>query len=140
QCEFRADHFAGQHAANIPTRRSVLMVGVGRPEGRQIMTPIRLVGVVVAIVLAGTAVLPRQAASTAPEPAGIDWPVYRGDPGANPFSTRAELNARNVHLLQPAWEYRTGDAAGSSTMYVNPVVVGRTMYVTTPSLRAVALD
>ena len=52
----------------------------------------------------------------------------------------AEINATNVHKLRPAWEYHTGDASRRSTMYANPVVVNGVMYITTPSLRAEALD
>jgi quinoprotein glucose dehydrogenase len=70
----------------------------------------------------------------------IDWPVYRGDPRGNQYSPLAEIHAANVHTLQPAWEYHTRDANERSTMHANPVVVDGVMYVTTPSLKAVALD
>ena len=70
----------------------------------------------------------------------LDWPVYRGDPKGNQYSPLAQIHAANVHRLQRAWEYRTGDANQRSTMHVNPVVVNGVMYVTTPSLRAVALN
>jgi quinoprotein glucose dehydrogenase len=69
-----------------------------------------------------------------------DWPVYRGNPGGTQYSSLAFIHAANVHALQPAWVYHTGDANQRSTMHVNPVVVGGVMYVTTPSLKAVALD
>jgi quinoprotein glucose dehydrogenase len=70
----------------------------------------------------------------------VDWPVYRGDPKGNQYSPLAQIHAANVHRLQPAWEYRTGDANQRSTMHANPVVVNGVMYVTTPSLKAVALN
>ena len=70
----------------------------------------------------------------------MDWPVYRGDPKGNQYSPLAQIHAANVHTLQRAWEYRTGDANQRSTMHANPVVVNGVMYVTTPSLRAVALN
>ncbi len=70
----------------------------------------------------------------------VDWPVYRGDPKGNQFAALAQINATNVHKLRPAWEYHTGDASERSTMYANPIVVNGVMYVTTPSLKAVALD
>jgi quinoprotein glucose dehydrogenase len=70
----------------------------------------------------------------------VDWPVYRGDPKGNQYSPLAQIHAANVHTLQRAWEYRTGDANQRSTMHANPVVVNGVMYVTTPSLRAVALN
>ena len=70
----------------------------------------------------------------------VDWPIYRGDARASQFAPLAQIHAANVHRLRPAWEYRTGDATERSTMHVNPIVVNGVMYVTTPSLKAVALN
>jgi quinoprotein glucose dehydrogenase len=70
----------------------------------------------------------------------MDWPVYRGDPKGNQYSPLAQIHAANVHRLERAWEYKTGDANERSTMHVNPVVVDGVMYVTTASLKAVALS
>ena len=70
----------------------------------------------------------------------MDWPVYRGDQKGNQFVPLALINATNVHKLKPAWEYHTGDATERSTMYANPLIVNGVMYVSTPSLKAVALD
>jgi quinoprotein glucose dehydrogenase len=70
----------------------------------------------------------------------IDWPVYRGDPKGTQYSPLAQIHAANVHRLQPVWEYHTRDANERSTMHANPIVVDGVMYVTTPSLKAVALD
>ncbi len=70
----------------------------------------------------------------------IDWPVYRGDPKGNQYAAIAQIHAANVHTLRPAWEYHTRDANQRSTMHANPVVVNGVMYITTPALKAVALD
>lgn len=70
----------------------------------------------------------------------VDWPVYRGDPGANQYSALAQINATNVHKLTRAWERHTGDATERSTMYSNPLVVDGVMYFSTPSTKAVALN
>lgn len=70
----------------------------------------------------------------------IDWPVYRGDPNGNQYVPMAQIHAANVHKLQPAWEYHTRDANQRSTMHANPIVVNGVMYITTPALKAVALD
>ena len=69
-----------------------------------------------------------------------DWPVYRGDPQGNQYSPLAQIHAANVHRLERAWEYRTGDANERSTMHANPIVVDGVMYVTTASLKMVALN
>jgi quinoprotein glucose dehydrogenase len=86
------------------------------------------------LALQDTAVVPFGGA------ANVGWPVYRGDPKGNQYSALAQIHAANVHRLERAWEYRTGDANQRSTMHANPVVVDGVMYVTTPSLRAVALN
>ena len=72
--------------------------------------------------------------------ASSDWPVYRGDPGGTQYVPLAQIHAANVHRLERAWEYRTGDATERSTMHVNPVVVNGVMYISTAALKAVALD
>jgi glucose dehydrogenase len=72
--------------------------------------------------------------------ANQDWPVYRGDPQGSQYSPLAQIHAANVHRLERAWEYRTGDANERSTMHANPIVVDGVMYVTTASLKAVALN
>ncbi len=78
---------------------------------------------------------------TAPA-ASQEWPVYGGDPGGTRFSTLRHINTRNVHRLQPAWVYRCDDmrARPATTIECNPLVVDRTLYLTTPSLKVVALD
>jgi quinoprotein glucose dehydrogenase len=96
----------------------------------------------VALALAAGAlvVVPMTEATKTLEGMNVDWGVYRGDPGGGQYAPLAQIHAANVHRLQPAWEYRTGDATPRSTMHVNPVVVDGIMYVTTPSMKVVALD
>ncbi|CAN5806318.1 hypothetical protein BH24ACI4_BH24ACI4_04700 [soil metagenome] len=94
--------------------------------------------------LSGVIVSAAAAAVLSQTPAGeggnLDWGVYRGDQKGSQYAPLAQIHAANVHRLQPVWEYRTGDATERSTMHVNPVVVNGRMYVTTPSMKAVALD
>ncbi len=73
-------------------------------------------------------------------PRSVDWPVYRGDAGGTQYAALAQIHAANVQRLRPVWEYHTGDATSRSTMHANPVVVDGVMYISTPSLKAVALD
>jgi quinoprotein glucose dehydrogenase len=70
----------------------------------------------------------------------LEWKVYRGDSGATQYAEVAQIHAANVHRLKPAWEYHTGDATERSTMHTNPLVVEGRMFITTPSMKAVALD
>ena len=98
--------------------------------------------VAVAALACGVAVVARNQEAVVPSggPTAVDWPVYRGDPKGNQYSALAQIHAGNVHRLERAWEYKTGDANERSTMHVNPIVVNGVMYVTTPSLKAVALN
>ena len=74
------------------------------------------------------------------QPGNVDWPVYRGDPKGNQYAALAQINATNVHKLRPAWEVHTGDASQRSTMYANPIVINGVMYISTPSLKAMAIN
>lgn len=69
-----------------------------------------------------------------------DWSIYRGDKKGNQYSELAQIHAANVHKLELAWQYRTGDATENSSIQVNPIIVDGLMYISTPSLNAVALD
>lgn len=69
-----------------------------------------------------------------------DWAIYRGDKKGNQFAELGQINAANVHRLQPVWEYRTGDAGRRTSSYANPIMVDGLVYVSTPSLNAAAID
>lgn len=69
-----------------------------------------------------------------------NWSVYRGDNKANQYSELAQIHAANVHRLEPAWQYRTGDASKRSSMQCNPIVIDGLLYISTSTLMAVALD
>ncbi len=70
----------------------------------------------------------------------IDWAVYRGDPKGNQYAELAQIHAANVHRLQPVWQYRTGDAGNRSSMQCNPIIVDGMLYISTSTLKAVAID
>ena len=101
-----------------------------------------LLRLVVVALASGATVIAWHQAAVVPSggPTNVDWPVYRGDPKGNQYSPLAQIHAANVHRLERAWEFKTGDANQRSTMHVNPIVVNGVMYVTTPSLKAVALN
>ena len=71
-----------------------------------------------------------------------DWPVYGADHAATRYSSADQIDTNNVGQLQLAWIYRTGDMrnGGASTIECNPLMVDGVLYLTTPSLRLVALD
>ena len=67
----------------------------------------------------------------------IDWPVYNGGLDGDHYSRLTQINRGNVHLLQQAWTFDTGEKGGIQT---NPLIVGRTLYAFTPGTKVVALD
>ncbi len=72
----------------------------------------------------------------------VDWPAYHGDPGGSHYSPLDQIDRRNVGHLQPAWVYRCADwrQRPASTIECNPLVLEGRIYLTTPSLRLVALQ
>ena len=71
--------------------------------------------------------------------ANVDWPV-NGGPDNIRYSPLRQINRGNVKQLKIAWKYDSGDAFKGSEMQSNPIVVGGTLYATTPKMRVVALD
>jgi len=71
-----------------------------------------------------------------------EWPHYAKDPGATRFANLTQIDPENVHRLERAWTYRTGDIAKKGAHYAEctPLVVDGTMYVITPFSRLIALD
>jgi len=67
-----------------------------------------------------------------------DWPVASATKGNTKYSPLNQINRDNVHQLEVAWEYRTGDEGYS--IECNPIVIDRVLYATSPSVNAFALD
>ena len=67
----------------------------------------------------------------------VGWPVYNGGPGADHYSSLAEINRGNVGQLKVAWSFDTGEKGGLEN---NPLIVGRTLYAYTPTQKVIALD
>lgn len=68
-----------------------------------------------------------------------NWEVYRGTADAQQFSDLDQIHKDNVHLLEPAWVFHTGDNAERSPMECNPIIVGNTMYLTSAALDLIAV-
>ncbi|HTK28611.1 MAG TPA: pyrroloquinoline quinone-dependent dehydrogenase [Vicinamibacterales bacterium] len=69
----------------------------------------------------------------------VDWPVY-GGAGNSRYSALTEITKANVAKLDVAWTYDSHDSFAGSEMQSNPIVVDGRLYVTTPTLKVVALD
>lgn len=74
------------------------------------------------------------------------WTAYGGDPGGTRYSTLDQITRTNVGQLQAVWTYHTGALTPATSLNekaafeATPIVVGRTMYVSTPFNRVIALD
>jgi quinoprotein glucose dehydrogenase len=69
-----------------------------------------------------------------------EWKVYGGGPDNIHYSSLNQINRSNVHKLEVAWTFDTGDAFPDSEMQCNPIVVRGVLFATTPKLRVIALD
>ncbi|MCB0572883.1 MAG: PQQ-binding-like beta-propeller repeat protein [Phaeodactylibacter sp.] len=80
----------------------------------------------------------------APPPEGDfnGWPVYAGSKAGIRYSSNRQANTENVHQLQRAWEYDTGDKSpdNRSQIQCNPIVVDGVLYGTSPQSRLFALN
>ncbi len=106
----------------------------------------KLVGLV---LVAACVVLPIACGSppVLPTPSGTaEWPAYGGDVLGSRYSALTEITRDNVAALERAWTFRTGETpeavpTGSPTAFeATPIVVGGSLYVSTPLGRVFALD
>ncbi len=74
-------------------------------------------------------------------PPNADWNTYLGDPARTHYSPLSQITPSNVHRLELAWSYESGELRGSSsTMYTSPLVIDGVLYGLSPRLVAFALD
>ena len=76
----------------------------------------------------------------------IGWEANGRDIQGTRYLPAREITRENVHRLEPAWTYRTGEADAvfatekETSFESTPLVVDGTMYVGTPLGRVIALD
>ncbi len=78
------------------------------------------------------------------------WLHYGGSPGGAQYSSLAQINRENVHALEPAWAYQTGDlerhpqhkrlAALNVTPIILPPDAGASLVFCSAMNRVIALD
>jgi quinoprotein glucose dehydrogenase len=75
-------------------------------------------------------------------PVDHEWTNHGGDPGHRQFSPLTQITRDNVHQLQVAWTYSSGDARedNRSQIQCNPVVVHGVLYATSAQLKTFALE
>src|SRR5437764_14778246 len=69
-----------------------------------------------------------------------EWNVVGGSADGIHYSSLAKINAQNVTSLRMAWKFDSHDEYAGSDIQCNPIVVDGVMFITTPTLRVVALD
>src|SRR5947209_4822664 len=74
---------------------------------------------------------------TAEKVQNVSWPSYGGNKMGQRYSALTQINRENVSRLHLAWTWDTGEKAGLQTQ---PLIVGRQMFVYTPSQKIAALD
>jgi quinoprotein glucose dehydrogenase len=95
------------------------------------------------LVLLALAIVPALVHS-APEQDG--WSAYGGDPGGSRYSSLSQINAENVHSLQVAWIFRTGELGqgvkdwSRSAFEATPILFDGTLYLTTSSTDVIAVN
>src|ERR1700722_3146787 len=77
---------------------------------------------------------------------GTGWSYYGQDAGGQRYTPVRQINDQNVGRLTVAWTYRTGEldtyagtyALDKAAFESTPILIGRTLYVSTPSDRVIA--
>ena len=69
--------------------------------------------------------------------AGDDWPTYLGDKSRTHYSPLAQMTRGNVHTLEVAWTFETGDRG---EYQANNLVIDGVLYTATPARKVIALD
>jgi len=107
---------------------------------------------VATLSLAACSRAPQPGATPAPAASDAEWRSYGHDAGGMRYSSLAQIDRGNVAQLVRAWTYHTGeldprpdsatarDARRPTAFETTPLVVGGTLYFSTPSSRLIALD
>jgi quinoprotein glucose dehydrogenase len=81
-----------------------------------------------------------------PVPAEVGWPVYGADLHGTRYLPDPGIHPGNVHRMEPAWTYRTGEAEPRfatrrrASFQATPLLVDGALYLSTPLGRVIALD
>src|SRR5258708_18770001 len=67
----------------------------------------------------------------------VEWPAYNGGQAGDHYSPLTQINRSNVANLKVAWIFDTHEEGGLQT---NPLMIGRMLFVYTPSQKVVALN
>jgi len=105
------------------------------------VTSASLLAVAIAVSCVSAAPPGRQSADE-----DLAWGWYGGDAGGNRSSSLAQITSANVHELEIAWTYRTGELgadfarAQRLAFEATPILVRGSLYLSTPTNIVIALD
>src|SRR3984957_4896395 len=76
------------------------------------------------------------------------WSYYGQDAGGKRYSALNQINTKNVDRLAVVWTFRTGEletyagtgALDKAAFEATPILIGRTLFFSTPSDRVFAID
>lgn len=91
------------------------------------------------ILAAGTAAT-MALASASVEAADVDWRYYGNDLLNRRFQDVDQITPANVAKLKPAWVFHTGEIKMKESFEASPIIVDRTVYVSTGMNTVFALD
>ncbi len=72
-----------------------------------------------------------------------DWSTYQGGKEVNQYAPLQQINKSNVHQLQVAWTYQTGDAdteKNRTQIQCNPIIIDGVLYGSSARLKFFALN
>jgi quinoprotein glucose dehydrogenase len=73
-----------------------------------------------------------------PVPEQGDWPAFGRDAGGTRYAPLDQINTQNVHRLQRAWVYHTGERGRA--WEVTPIMADGLLYIATQNQKIVALE
>ena len=74
------------------------------------------------------------------------WDSFHGQLNAHKYSPLTQINEDNVHQLEMAWDYHTGDVSDgtgdlpATVWSATPIYANETLYIGTPFYRIIALE
>lgn len=80
--------------------------------------------------------------------AASEWPCYGRDAGGSRYSPLRQINDSTVTVLDTVWTFHTGelanyqgsDATSKAAFEATPIMIGKTLYFSTPTDRVFALE
>jgi quinoprotein glucose dehydrogenase len=72
----------------------------------------------------------------------LEWQIYGGDYSSTQYSDLDQINRENVHKLEVAWIFNTGDRGEDNRTQIqcSPIVIDSILYGTSPRLKLFAID